>query len=179
MVVQTHLLEDGYRTLYVLRKIDSLTPLVLSFCRRLVWLLLWHIIGYLMPKLVFTYTLNIWLINTFSDYIFFLKAWALVFISHFYPIEIIKFIINYFFTQSEVITIYTIWLSFFYLTLFIHLHTFEWFHVLLYIINNSIKDQSFVYTQLNNKTVLLQSTQLILIHFFAYSLNVKQFYLTH
>ena len=33
------------------------------------------------------------------------------------------------------------------------LHTVKWFQVLLYMTNNSIKYQSFVYTQLNDKTV--------------------------
>ena len=35
----------------------------------------------------------------------------------------------------------------------------QWFQVLLCITNNSIKHQSFVYTQLNNQTVLFQTIQ--------------------
>ena len=38
---------------------------------------------------------------------------------------------------------------------------------------------SFVYTQLNNQTVLFQKIQFNVSHFFAQSLNVKQFYFTH
>ena len=48
----------------------------------------------------------------------------------------------------------------------------KWFQVLLCITNNSIKHQSFVYTQLNDQTLLFLS------HLFALSLNVRQFYLT-
>ena len=42
------------------------------------------------------------------------------------------------------------------------------------ITNTYIKYQSFVYTQLNDQTVLFSIS-----HLFALSLNVKQFYLTH
>ena len=59
------------------------------------------------------------------------------------------------------------------------LHTVKWFQVLLCITNNSIKHQSFVYTQLNDQTVLFQTTQFSTSHLFALSLNIKQFYLTH
>ena len=45
--------------------------------------------------------------------------------------------------------------------------------VLLCITNNSIKHQSFVYTQLKNQTVLFQTIQISIIHLFALSLNVK------
>ena len=44
---------------------------------------------------------------------------------------------------------------------------------------NSIKHQSFVYTQLNDQTVLFLTTQFNISHLFALNLNVKQFYLTH
>ena len=44
---------------------------------------------------------------------------------------------------------------------------------------NSIKYPSFIYTQLNDQTVLFQTVQFNTTHLFAYSLNVKQFYLTH
>ena len=60
----------------------------------------------------------------------------------------------------------------FYLILIICLHTVKWFQVLLCITNNSIKHQSFVYTQLNDQTILFHIS-----HLFALSLNVKQFYL--
>ena len=36
-----------------------------------------------------------------------------------------------------------------------HVDQVRWFQVLLYITDNSIKHQSFVYTQLNNQTVSL------------------------
>ena len=39
------------------------------------------------------------------------------------------------------------------------MHTVKWFQVLLCITNNSIKYQSFVYTQLNDQTVLFQPIQ--------------------
>ena len=42
------------------------------------------------------------------------------------------------------------------------------------ITNNSIKHQSFVYTQLNDQTDQFNTS-----HLFAHSLNVKYFYLTH
>ena len=38
--------------------------------------------------------------------------------------------------------------------IFILWHTVKWFQVLLCITNNSIKHESFVYTALNNQTVL-------------------------
>ena len=50
--------------------------------------------------------------------------------------------------------------------------------VLLCITNNSIKDQSFVYTQLNDQTVLFQTIQFSMSHLFPLSLNAKEFYLT-
>ena len=39
------------------------------------------------------------------------------------------------------------------------LHAVNWFQVLLCITNNSIKPQSFVYTQLNDRTVSFQTIQ--------------------
>ena len=45
---------------------------------------------------------------------------------------------------------------------------------MLCITHNSVKHQSFVYTQLNDQTVLFSVS-----HLFALSLNVKQFYFTH
>ena len=44
---------------------------------------------------------------------------------------------------------------------------------------NSIKHHSFVYIQLNDKTVLFLTIQFSISHLFAQCLNVKQFYLTH
>ena len=61
----------------------------------------------------------------------------------------------------------------------IHLHAVKWFQVLLWITNNSIKPQSFVYTQLNDQTILFQTIQFCMRHLFSHSLYVKQFYLTH
>ena len=40
----------------------------------------------------------------------------------------------------------------------------KWFQVLLYISNNSIRHQSFVYTQLNDQTVLFLTIQVICLH---------------
>ena len=51
----------------------------------------------------------------------------------------------------------------------------KWFQVLLCITYNSIKHQSFVKTQLNNKTVLIQAIQISITHLFSLSLNVEQF----
>ena len=51
------------------------------------------------------------------------------------------------FTDSEAVTSITIQHYSFNSTLFLHLHTIKWFQVLLCITNNSIKHQSFVYTQ--------------------------------
>ena len=39
------------------------------------------------------------------------------------------------------------------------LHAVKWLQVLLCIINNSIKHQSFVYTQLNDQIILFQTIQ--------------------
>ena len=55
------------------------------------------------------------------------------------------------------------------------LHTVKWFQVLLCTTNNSFKHRSFVYTQLNDQTVLFQTIHLAQVH----NVNVKQFYLTH
>ena len=55
----------------------------------------------------------------------------------------------------------------------------KWFKVLLYVINNSIKQQLFVCSQLNGQIVLFQAIQYCLSHLFALSLNIKQFYSTH
>ena len=54
------------------------------------------------------------------------------------------------------------------------LHAVKWFQVLLCITNNSFKHKSFVYTLLNDQTVLFS-----LSHLFALSLNVRHFYLNH
>ena len=58
----------------------------------------------------------------------------------------------------------------FYSKLFSLVNKVKWFQVLLCITNNSIKHQSFIYTQLNVKTVLFQIIQ--------FSIST-QFYLTH
>ena len=50
-----------------------------------------------------------------------------------------------------------------YSTLLIRLHTVKWFHVLLYMTNNSIKHQSFVYAQLNNQFYFYQFNQPLVI----------------
>ena len=50
---------------------------------------------------------------------------------------------------------------------------------LLCITNKSIKYQSFVYTQLNDQTILFETIQFIIGHLFAVSINAKQFYLAH
>ena len=52
----------------------------------------------------------------------------------------------------------------------------KWFQILLCITNNSIKHESFIYTQLKDQTVLFQTTQFSRSHLFAFSLNVKQFF---
>ena len=49
----------------------------------------------------------------------------------------------------------------------------------LCITNYSNEHQSFVYTQLNDQTVLLEIIQFSMSHLFVLSLNIKQFYLTH
>ena len=46
----------------------------------------------------------------------------------------------------------------------------------MYISNKSIKYESFVYTQLNEQTVLFLTIQFSISHVFSLSLNVKQFY---
>ena len=47
------------------------------------------------------------------------------------------------------------------------------------ITNNLIKRQSFVYTYSNDQTVLFQTIPLSISSLFVFSLNVKQFHLTH
>ena len=66
------------------------------------------------------------------------------------------------------------------------LHTFKCFQELLLNSNKSIKYLPFVHTELNDQIVLLQAIQFRMNHLCAlilninvYSLNVKQFYLTH
>ena len=56
---------------------------------------------------------------------------------------------------------------------------FKWFQVLLCITNNLIKPLSFVYTQLNDQTVLFQTIQFSISHLFACSLNITRFYLRY
>ena len=59
------------------------------------------------------------------------------------------------------------------------LHTVKWFKILLCITNSSIKHLSFVYTQLNDQTLLFQTIQFSISQLFALSLYVKQFNLTY
>ena len=47
------------------------------------------------------------------------------------------------------------------------------------IINNSIKQKSFVYAQSNKQTVLFQIIQFIIIHLFENKLYVKEIFLAH
>ena len=54
----------------------------------------------------------------------------------------------------------------------------NWFLVFSCIINNSTKHQSFVYTQLNDQTVLFQTIRFIINHLFTHGLS-RQFYFTH
>ena len=105
------------------------------------------IFGYIIPNLLYTYTLNIYPL-----------VW-------FYGIYIIckHILLMTSLNESKLIL----------------LHTIKWFQVFLYITKNSAKHQSFVYTQLNDQTVLFQTIQFSLSHLFALSLNVKPFYLTH
>ena len=65
------------------------------------------------------------------------------------------------------------------------MHTVKYFQVLRFNSNNSIKHQSFVYTQLNDQTVLFQAIQFSISHLFelnlndkVHSSNDKHFYLT-
>ena len=50
---------------------------------------------------------------------------------------------------------------------------------MLFITNNSIKHQLFIYTWLNDQTVLFQTIQFSISHLIALILNVHQYYLTH
>ena len=54
-----------------------------------------------------------------------------------------------------------------------HVNKVKWFQVLLCITNNSIKHQSFIYTQLNDQTVPFKTIQFIISHLLALSLNGK------
>ena len=53
-------------------------------------------------------------------------------------------------------------------------YAFKCFQSLWCITNNSIKHQSFVYSQLNKQTVLFQTIQFCITHLLSLSLNVKQ-----
>ena len=48
-----------------------------------------------------------------------------------------------------------------------------------YLSKNSVKHKSFVYTQLNDQTVLFLTIQFRISHLLGHILNVKQFYLAH
>ena len=60
-------------------------------------------------------------------------------------------------------------------TTLLSINKVQWFQVLVCIANNSIKHQSFVYTQLKDQTVLFVIIQFSIINLFALRLNVKQF----
>ena len=60
-----------------------------------------------------------------------------------------------------------------------YLNKVRWFQVLQCIINNSMKYQTFVYTQLNDQTVLFLPIQFSISHLFVHRLNGCQLYLTH
>ena len=51
----------------------------------------------------------------------------------------------------------------------------KWFQVLLRITNNSIKRQLFLYTQLNDETILFLTIQFSISHLFALCLNDQAF----
>ena len=55
----------------------------------------------------------------------------------------------------------------------------KWFHVLRCTTNNSINHQSFTYTYLKDQTVLILIIEFSRSHLFAFSWNVKQFYLIY
>ena len=52
----------------------------------------------------------------------------------------------------------------------IHLHTVKWLQLLLCVTNDLIR-QSFIYTRLNDKTLLFLTIQPSISQLFAYSLN--------
>ena len=58
-------------------------------------------------------------------------------------------------------------ITFLYEAELIFLHAFKLFQILRCISNDSIKHQSFVYTQLNDQTVLFLTIQFSISHFFA------------
>ena len=51
----------------------------------------------------------------------------------------------------------------------------HWFEVLQFITYNLFQHQSFVYTQLNDQTVLFLTTEFSISHLFVLNFNVKQF----
>ena len=60
-----------------------------------------------------------------------------------------------------------------------HVNKDKWFQVFLYITNNSVKHQSFVYKRLNVKTVLFLKIQFSRSHLFALRVIVKKFSLIY
>ena len=62
--------------------------------------------------------------------------------------------------------------------LLIRLHSVKLFKVLFCVTNNSTRQQTFAYSQLNRQTILFLAIQFNISHLFTHSLNVKQFYLT-
>ena len=55
----------------------------------------------------------------------------------------------------------------------------KWLQVLLSITNNSIKHQSFVYSELKDQTILQKEIQICINDLFGLSLKGKQSYFTH
>ena len=59
------------------------------------------------------------------------------------------------------------------------MQTTKWFQILLCFTNTSIKHESFVFTQLNDLTVLFLTIPFSISCLLALSSNVKKFYLAH
>ena len=108
------------------------------------------IVHYLMLNPLYTYILNI-ICKHFVGKIF-KQAWA-----HFFCSQVNGFM--YFYLTRIILLTINHWLQ-----------TVKWYQVLLCISDNSINHQSFVYTQLNDQTVLLLIIQFSM---FGQSLNVK------
>ena len=53
----------------------------------------------------------------------------------------------------------------------IYIYIYIYINIYIYKTSNSIKHRSFVYTQLNDRTVLFQTIQSSISHLFAHSLN--------
>ena len=66
-----------------------------------------------------------------------------------------------------------------YIYIYIYIHTYIYIMYIRCVPDNLFKHQSFVYTQLNDQTVLFQTVQFSTSHLLANILKVKQFHLTH